>query len=81
MRLFKFGGILKEEIILKEKIKLVEKEIETLTDKLETLNKALKEIEDIKQNLKGIKLFLGREYPEFKNKFPEIMQKIYKKPK
>ncbi len=79
MRLFKVGGILKEEIILKEKIKLIEREIETLTDKLETLNKALKEIEDIKQELKGIKLFLGREYPDFKNKFPEIMQKIYKK--
>jgi len=70
---------LKEELILKDRIKLLEKEIETLTDKLETLNDALKGMDDLKQEIKGIKLFLGREYPEFKNKFPEIMQKIYKK--
>jgi predicted nucleic acid-binding Zn-ribbon protein len=72
---------LKEEIILKDRIKLLEKEIGTLTDKLETLNDALKGMDDLKQEIKGIKLFLVREYPEFKNKFPEIMQKIYKNKK
>ncbi len=72
---------MKEEIILRDKIKIMEKEIETLTDKLETLNEALKVVDDLRQEIKGLKLFLGREYPDFKNKFPEILQKIYKNKK
>lgn len=70
---------MKEEIIMKEKMKLIEKEMGTLTDKLEKLSKDLKEIEDLKCDLKGLKLFLGRIHPDFKTKFPEIMQKVYKK--
>jgi archaellum component FlaC len=64
---------------LKEKINLIEKELSTLTEKIEAINTALKELEDLKQNIKGLKLFIGRVHPEFKNKFPEIMQKIFKK--
>jgi hypothetical protein len=37
---------LKEEIIMEEKIKLLERELVTLTEKLEAVNTALKEIED-----------------------------------
>jgi len=70
---------LKEEIIMEEKIKLLERELVTLTEKLEAVNAALKEIGDLKHEIKGLKLFLGRAYPNFKNKFPEIMQKIFKK--
>lgn len=70
---------MKEEILMKEKMKLIEKEMGTLTDKLEKLSKDLKEIEDLKCDLKGLKLFLGRVHPDFKTKFPEIMQKVYKK--
>lgn len=72
-------GELKQEIPVKEKIKLIEKEIETVTDKLETMNKALQEMDDLKKEIKGLKLFLGREYPEFKKKFPEVMQKVFRK--
>jgi prefoldin subunit 5 len=70
---------LKEEIIMEEKIKLLERELVTLTEKLEAVNTALKEIEDLKNEIKGLKVFIGRAYPEFKSKFPEIMQKIFKK--
>jgi len=70
---------LKEERILKEKINLLEKELITLTEKLEEMSAALKDIEDLKLEIKGLKLFLGREHPDFKVKFPEIMQKIFKK--
>lgn len=70
---------MKEEILMKEKMKLIEKEMGTLTDKLEKLSKDMKEIEDLKCDLKGLKLFLGRVHPDFKTKFPEIMQKVYKK--
>lgn len=70
---------MKEELQLKEKIKLLEQELITLTEKVESISKALREIEDIKQEIKGIKIFLGRVHPEFKSKYPEIMQKLFKK--
>jgi predicted nucleic acid-binding Zn-ribbon protein len=70
---------LKEEIILKEKIKLLEKELGTLTDTVEKLRKDFKEMDDLKSEIKGLKLFLARMHAEFKTKFPEIMQKVYKK--
>jgi hypothetical protein len=58
---------------------LLEKEITTLTDQIERINTRVKEFADLKSEIKGLKLFLGRSDPEFKSKFPEIMQKIYKK--
>ncbi|MDI6890122.1 MAG: hypothetical protein QMC83_04175 [Thermodesulfovibrionales bacterium] len=70
---------MKEERILKERINLLEKELVTLTEKLEEISAALKDIEDLKLKMKGLKMFLGRVYPEFKSEFPEIMQKIFKK--
>ena len=70
---------MKEEKALREKFNLLERELETLTERIEEMNVPLKEIEDLKLELKGLKLFLGRIYPEFKNEFPEIMKKIYKR--
>jgi len=70
---------MKEEIVLNEKIKLLEKEIVTLTEKLDAMSKDLKEISDLRSEIKGLKLFFGRIYPEFKTKFPEIMEKVFKK--
>ena len=70
---------MKEEKTLKERLNLLEKEIATLTDQVELTNKQLKELSELKDEIKGLKLFLGRLHPEFKSKFPEIMQKIYKK--
>jgi len=69
---------LKEEKLSKEKINLIEKELVTLTEQLEEMGASLKEIEDLKLELKGLKLFLGRVYPDFKSKFPEIMKKVFK---
>lgn len=70
---------MKEEKGLRERINLLEKELVILTDKLEETGASLKEVEDLKLEIKGLKLFLGRAYPEFKIKFPEIMKKIYKR--
>ena len=67
---------MKEEKYLKEKIALIEKELATLTERLEEINAALKDREDLRREVKGLKLFLGRVHPEFKGQFPEIMQKI-----
>jgi len=61
---------------VKEKFDLIEKELATLTDRVEEISRALREIEDLKIEIKGIKVFLGRMHPEFKNQFPEIMQKL-----
>lgn len=68
---------MKEERGLKERVNLLEKELATLTEKLEDMESALKEISDLKLEIKGLKLFLGREHPEFKSQFPGIMKKIY----
>lgn len=67
---------MKEEKTLKEKVNLLEKEIATLTEKVEEMESALNELNDLKLEIKGLKLFLGREHPEFKNQFPEIIKKI-----
>lgn len=67
---------MKEEKYLKERLSLLEKEISTLTEKFDSLSFALKELEDIKHEIKGIKLFLGRKHPDFKDQFPEIIKKL-----
>lgn len=68
--------MMKEEKYLKERLSLLEKEISTLTEKFDTLNSALKELEELKQEIKGIKLFLGRVHPDFKSQFPDIVKKL-----
>jgi hypothetical protein len=70
---------LKEETALNEKIGILEKEIGTLTEKLDAMSKDLKEISDLRNEIKGLKMFFGRIHPEFKTKFPEIMEKVFKK--
>ena len=70
---------MKEEILLKEKINLLEKELITLTEKVETMSKSLKDIDDLKNEIKGLKMFIGRVHPELKSELPELMRKIFKK--
>lgn len=67
---------MKEERIFKDRLDLLEREIKTLTERLEALDTALKNMEDLRPEIKGLMLFLGRVHPEFKNQFPGIMQKI-----
>jgi hypothetical protein len=69
----------KQEIRLEEKSNLIEKEVATLTGKVEELAACLREFEDMRLEIAGLKLFLGREYPEFKSEFPGIVQKVVKK--
>jgi hypothetical protein len=61
---------------VKDKLALVEKGLATLTDRMEEIALALRELEDLKLEMKGIKVFLGRIHPDFKNQFPEIIQKL-----
>lgn len=69
---------MKKETVAKDKTKLLEKELMTLTDQIESMSRKLEELKDLKKEIQGLKLFLGRVYPEFKTWFPEIMQKVYK---
>ena len=67
---------MKEEKSLKEKMTLLEKELSTVTDKLDKTSAALKELEDIRLELKGLKLFMGRVHPDFKAQFLEVLRKL-----
>ena len=65
-----------QEKHVKEKIALIEKELATVTELADGLCAALKDVEDLKLQLKGLKVFLGRVHPEFKGQFPEILRKV-----
>ncbi len=69
----------KGEIAIEEKICLMERELATLTQKLDELCGSLKELEDLRLEIKGLKLFIGREHPKFRDQFPGIVQKVVKK--
>jgi len=72
-------GPLKEEIVLNEKIRLLDREVVTLTEKLDAISKTLKEMEDLKKEISALKMFLGRVHPELKSELPEIIKKLFKK--
>jgi len=54
---------MKELVILKEQIALIDKEIKIISEKIDLIDKKLNKIEDIELEVKAIKLF-------FKNNFP-----------
>lgn len=67
---------MKDVIVLQERLALVEKELNTLAEKIIKLEKVLKEVDDLKIEIKGLKVFLGRVYPDFKSQFPDILKKL-----
>ncbi len=67
---------MKDIIALKERLNIVEQELKTLTDIVTKLQGNLKEIDDLKSEVKGLKMFLGRVHPEFKSQFPDILKKL-----
>jgi len=68
---------MKEDIILGERLSLLEKELSTATEKLAELEKALAGLNDLRVEIKGLKVFIGRLHPEFKKDFLEIMKKVH----
>ena len=46
------------------------------TETLAGMNSALRELGDLRLEIKALKLFLGRVHPELKTQFPEITKKI-----
>lgn len=70
---------MKKEIMPEESFHIIKQELITVTEKLEELRCIAKDVQDLKTEIKGLKLFLGRVHPEFKNQFPDVMKKIVKK--
>ncbi|MBZ0157278.1 MAG: hypothetical protein K8I29_13840 [Alphaproteobacteria bacterium] len=67
---------MKDIILLQDRLGLVEQELKTLADKVIKLETSLKEMDDLKLELKALKIFLGRMHPDFKIQFPEILAKM-----
>ncbi|HAK88521.1 MAG: hypothetical protein A2077_05285 [Nitrospirae bacterium GWC2_46_6] len=67
---------MKEIIALQERLSLMDQELKTLADKAIKLELSLKEVDDLKLEIRGLKVFLGRVHPEFKAQFPDIVKKL-----
>ena len=70
---------MKEEGISQESFNLVQKELITLTEKLEKMSVSIKDMDDLKLEIKGLKVFLCRVHPDFSKQFPDIVKKVMKK--
>ena len=70
---------MKKEPTPEESFHVIRQELITISEKLEELSRLKKEVQDISFEIKGVKLFLGRVYPEFKEQFPGIVKKVIRK--
>lgn len=65
-----------KEIEIKERISHLERGIRLLGDDLEGVIKLKGEIEDIKAEMKALKIYLGRVNSDFRKQYPEIVKKL-----
>jgi hypothetical protein len=65
-----------KEVALKERLDLLERELNTLSETSADISKLKQAIDDLNLEIKGLKVFLGRTHPEFKREFPEIVKKL-----
>lgn len=70
---------MKELIDLREKLTLIEAEIRVLSEKFLELNDRIKKYEEQELEIKAIKLFLKRVFPDFQKEYPKILKKLSKK--
>lgn len=67
----------KFESDLAERVKIQEKALQELADKLAKRSDALdEEMQDVQEDVKAIKILLSRTVPDFKKQFPEIRRKL-----
>lgn len=67
---------MKKEPSPEESFHIIRQELITVSEKLEELSRLKKDVQDISFEIKGIMLFLGRVYPDFREQFPVIMKKV-----
>jgi hypothetical protein len=65
-----------KKIELEERVNHLERGLRLLGDDLEGAKRLKQEIEDIKAEIKALKIFLGRINPDFKSQYPEIVKKL-----
>lgn len=71
--------MMREEKIVQERLKLIERELSTLSDALDRLEKELSDLSDVRDEVKALKLYLGKHQPSFKGEFLEAMKKVTEK--
>ncbi len=60
-----------------DRVKIQEKALQDLADKLKRQEDAFgEEMQDVQEELKAIKMFLSRTMPDFKKQYPEIRKKL-----
>jgi hypothetical protein len=60
-----------------ERVRILERAVGNMGDSIKKQGLAVdEEIAEIQAELKALKLFLGRNMPEFKKQFPEIRRKV-----
>lgn len=67
---------MKDLMGLKEQIALLEVEMKVLSEKILDINKGIDELKDQDLEIKAIKLFLKRNFPDFTKEYPEILKKL-----
>jgi predicted nucleic acid-binding Zn-ribbon protein len=67
---------MKDQRALQERINLLEKEIQSLTTELQRLDTIVSRLDDMQYEMKGLKVFLARVHPDFRNQLPEIVRKL-----
>lgn len=67
---------MKEEIAIKEKLKLTEQELNTVVDKLQELESKIADLAEANSEIKAIKMYLARVYPDFKKEFADVCRKL-----
>lgn len=70
---------MKDEKMMNDRLRLIEKELSTLSEAFDRIEKSLVELEDLKAEVRGLKACLGKLEPRFKNEFLSAMKKITKK--
>jgi acyl carrier protein phosphodiesterase len=69
----------KTERITQDRESLIEKALVTLTEKVDRLDAVQKDMKDLEIEMKALKLFLCKKYPELKEQLPDIIRKVAKK--
>jgi hypothetical protein len=67
---------MKENKVLQDKLNILELEISTLAGELEKTGKLVAELEEIKSEIRALKVFIGRKHPGFKKEFLDIVSKV-----
>ncbi len=70
---------MEKEKMPEESLHIIKQELITVTEKLDELCCVGKDVQDLMLEIKGLKLFLGKAFPGFKDQFPSIMKKLSKK--